>query len=227
MLRNYLSLSLLFLPLLLSAQGDRDLLLGGTVNFSTSQTTREFERTITVNDPNNPLGPTTFTQTVEEDFSATSFGFFPYLGRVVSPWLSVGLGVSLSASRQKGGINAEESVSDQIGGFLWFRYTLNPTNKLRAYIEPRLGYDRFTGNRFFFTGSGPLFDGNVSEAGLRVPLGAVYSLSDRLVANVRIGTFELVRGSWEENDGPGTARYTDIGFRLNPRTISFGVEFIL
>ena len=227
MLRCYFYFLVFLLPAVLCAQDSRNLLLGGTISFSSGQTTVFSERTVTINDPNNPFGQTIFTETFEEKGTYTSFGFFPYVGKIISPQVSTGLGLNLSSSTQKAARATEASISDRLGGYLWLRYTLNPSNKLRVYAEPRITYDRFSGNRFFFTGGVPLFDGNTNEFGMRIPLGAVYAVNTRLLANVRVGSLEVVTGRWSENDGDNTASYTEIGFRLNPRTISIGVEFLL
>lgn len=227
MLRKSLYLLVFFMPVVLVAQGDHDLILGGTVNVGSSQTTVSYERTVTVNDPNSPFGSRTFTETVEAKGTSSSYGFFPYIGRMVSPELSVGLGVNLSFSTQKPTNSTEAGVSDRIGGYLWLRYTLNPANKLRVYVEPSVGIDRYTGNRFFFTDGATLFDGNSNELGIRIPFGGTYSLSPRLLANFRVGALEFVTGSWSENGGNDSAKYSEIGFRVNPRTIRIGVEFLL
>ena len=226
---------LIIASFLLCGQGAGDLLVGGGINIGAYQSSSEEQVFFTTDPPIIVLPggtPAVQSRIDQVDRSSFSVSFSPYVGKVLSEKVTAGVGLSAFYVGSKTTRNDFETNDNgsRFGGYAWMRYTLNPANKLRFYVEPRLGYDagRGRGSAYYlFSNTVFLGSGSSWNAELGAPIGLTYSLGERFLANLRVGSFSLVRGKWTSDIGQESQSYTDFGLRLNARTVSLGFEFVL
>lgn len=154
----------------------------------------------------------------------------PYVGYWMSSQLAIGGGIryGYTSGNASPPNFAGTSRSNSIGANVWGRYFLNADSKFQVYCQPAIGYNFSVGDRF--PSSLQLTEVRVksNNVSLSALFGATYSLSDRLLLNLRVGSFALSRG-WETNDNPSisTRSYFDAGFNFQPRSVGFGIEYFL
>ena len=166
------------------------------------------------------------------DTKVNSFTFKPYLMRKVSQkWL---IGVYMDFKFEK---NMREPINtsshnnlvyfpirreiSQYGFGISSRYTLNPTNQLRVFFQPYIGY-AFIEIDELSTNENHKIDGKYFDLG--ADLGIIYAINEHIRAVFTIGGLNYISGSREEVDTPDVD-FSSLGFNLDLSTLFFGIEF--
>ncbi len=228
MYRYLLILLIFLLPLISSGQAGNDLILGGSIGISHDQRTEQSEVVRNVVVPGFPFTqPQTFIEEVE--ITNTQVSCLPYLGKIISPNLTIGLGVDLSFGWHTRIFNGSENTdkTSYVGGRFLLRYTINPANRLRAYVEPSLGYGIGRNRLLSRSGATSFFGDKTNQLSFYSGFGATYELSPRLQANFRLGGLYARRIKWEDDNGRTSGEDFGVGLDFRPQSVFFGVEFFL
>lgn len=167
-----------------------------------------------------------------------NFNFLPYVGKDINPKVALGLILRLGFGRldQSGvtfiipgggtSVGNIRQTNRTLGGDVFLRYTLNPNNQLRFFLQPQIGYAATRSE------ISPTFDGStVTQAWAvetSVQLGLLYEITPRFRATLRAGGLQYVRGR-SEIEGFGGTQEDISTFNANFRLadLAFGVEFKL
>ena len=228
---KHLLLALLSLfSVALTAQNEPGLLLGGSLNlnYRTAEGSRNIVTLVRSEEP--PFEEFEVFTAVPVRENIFRGGANVYLGKIINARTTVGVGLDLSVStfRQERIDTGSDFTNNNfsVGGYLWARRTLNPANRLRLYLEPRLGYAR--GN----TAIAPIilstvFAGDNSNALYgQLPFGAIYALNERWLLNARFGSFGITYGWWPADGLREAGSSFDVGFNLHLRNFSLGADYL-
>lgn len=229
-MKYLLFFSCLTFSLVASAQGQYRMVLGGSLGFNHRSADGFRTETRQEQSPVFPFDFFTVVETVPVEEQTIAGSFSPYLGKMLSEKVMLGVGLDMRFSSNRveraGGTSESVNNSHTLGGYFWMRYTLNPANRVRLYLEPRLGYAHSDGVALLFVSSSVFSSGTTHTVYLNTPLGLMYALSERFLLNVRTGSFNVTHRNWERSLIPDNGSSLDVGLNLSLRSFSFGVDYL-
>lgn len=149
----------------------------------------------------------------------------PYLGKKLNSKSILGftpiLGYSRNANSMNEVTNFVSSVFDLGGGF-FYRYYLNPKNKLKGFVQPFTNFTASFGNIEQF--APVLIETRAYTFNLGVGFGATYDLNDkwRLLVNVWSTSFQ--NSSFNSGNQESSTRSNSIDLNFSISNIRFGLE---
>ena len=169
-----------------------------------------------------------------DDTKNTGLGIYPYIGKSLSPKLSIGLQIDfqtrsykaldVSVFGQPGNVDYERK-SNQIGIGLFLRNTINPEQKISVFIQPYIAYNNISEDEFIDSGLSEEEQSNYIEIGLGG--GLLYNFNEKLRANLRIGVLRYINGKWEIKGTDTEKSFSSLASNFNLANFSFGLELKL
>ncbi len=169
------------------------------------------------------------------DAEYTSFAVRPYLGKEISPHLTLGLQLYYGTGKNKSAVFRISSGQleqidiqsnyNEIGVGVFSRHVLNPDNLFNLYIEPYLEYNLQNSEERENSIVSTEIKANYFDLGIR--LGALYNISDRLRATMRVGRINYANGKWEVLNTETVKKFNSLELSFYALLVSIGFELKL
>lgn len=155
-------------------------------------------------------------------------GFRPYLGRQINQRSIIGVRFSTGFSLSKFRFDDEDEDSFRqfsytIGGGLFYRYYINPKNKLKVFVQPFADISTINGES---EQAAPSFEENRTinfDAG--IGLGLIFSLSEKWNLLANIWSIDYRHSNFKTALKPESEISNTINANLSITNIGFGAEF--
>lgn len=202
---------------------DKKYFVGGSVSFTIQNKYAPFTR-ILLNVPGGNFSNNS------NDYKSTYLYFGPYIGKELNPKLQIGVNLRYSVEQETLTSSSFTSVplkykykTNQIGLGLFARQIVNPSNTLKFYIQPFVGY--YILNEDTYVNSDLNEERVVKHYQVGTDIGLLYNFSKSFRATLMSNGFSYAAGNWKVKDENANHSFSTFYTNFNLSSIRVGFEY--